>query len=133
MRRAEPRMPPSAELRASLGEIDIYLFDQILRGRFDNRRRILDAGCGDGRNLVYFLRAGFDCFGADSEPAAIAHLRRLASQLAPDLPGSNFAVGQLDRLTHEDASMDAVVCSAVLHFADDAGHFGSMVRELWRV
>ena len=125
--------PVSGDLRTQFGGIDIYLFDQLLKGRFDHRRRLLDAGCGDGRNLVYFLRAGFDCFGVDSEPAAIAQLRRLASQLAPDLPESNFAVGQLDRLAHDDASMDAVVCSAVLHFADDAQHFGRMVRELWRV
>ena len=27
-------------------------------------RRVMDAGCGDGRNLVYFLRHGFTCFGA---------------------------------------------------------------------
>ena len=52
--------PPSEELAAAFGEIDIYLFDQIARGRFDGRRRILDAGCGDGRNLVYFLRRGFE-------------------------------------------------------------------------
>jgi SAM-dependent methyltransferase len=125
--------PVSGDLRTQFGGIDIYLFDQLLKGRFDNRRRILDAGCGDGRNLVYFLRAGFDCFGVDSEPAAITHLRRLASQLAPDLPGSNFVVGPIDRLDHADASMDAVVCSAVLHFAEDEGHFGRMVEELWRI
>ena len=123
----------SSDLRAQFGGIDIYLFDQLLKGRFDNRRRVLDAGCGDGRNLVYFLRAGFTCFGVDSEPAAIARMRQLASSLAPDLPASHFVVGPLDRLDHADASMDAVVCSAVLHFADDEGHFGRMVEELWRV
>ena len=125
--------PVSDDLRARFGAIDIYLFDQLLKGRFDRRRRLLDAGCGDGRNLVYFLRAGFDCFGVDSDPAAISHLRHRASRLAPDLPEGNFVVGQIDRLAHDDASMDAVVCSAVLHFAEDAEHFGSMVLELWRV
>ena len=29
--------------------------------------------------------------------------------------------------------MDAVICSAVLHFAKDEAHFGRMVEELWRV
>ena len=125
--------PVSSDLRARFGGIDIYLFDQLLKGRFDNRPRLLDAGCGDGRNLVYFLRAGFSCFGVDSEPAAIARLRQLASALAPDLPAGNFVVGELDRLGHADACMDAVVCSAVLHFADDESHFGRMVEELWRV
>ena len=125
--------PVSNDLRAQFGGIDIYLFDQLLKGRFDKRQRVLDAGCGDGRNLVYFLRAGFSCFGVDTEPAAIARLRHLAAELAPDLPASHFVVGQLDRLEHADASMDAVVCSAVLHFAEDETHFGRMVDEMWRV
>ena len=123
----------SDELRARFGGIDIYLFDQLLRGRFDDRPRVLDAGCGDGRNLVYFLRACFSCFGVDGDPAAIGRLRQLASRLAPHLPEANFVVGQLDRLDHGDASMDAVICSAVLHFAEDEAHFGRMVEELWRV
>ncbi len=126
-------LSPSAELRAKLGEIDIYLFDQLLRGRFDGRSTILDAGCGEGRNLMYFLLRGFTCFGIDRDPAAIDTIRALSAQLAPALPLRNFQVGELDRLPWADGSMDAVVCSAVLHFADDAAHFDAMMRELWRV
>ena len=133
MPREESGMPPSAELRASLGEIDIYLFDQILRGRFDTRRRLLDAGCGDGRNLVYFLRRGFACHGIDREPSSIARVRKLAASLAPDLPPSNFDVGDLEDLPFEDGAFDAVICSAVLHFAEDDEQFGRMVEEMWRV
>ena len=29
--------------------------------------------------------------------------------------------------------MDAVICSAVLHFADDEAHFGRMLQEMWRL
>jgi tellurite methyltransferase len=123
----------SAELRAKLGEIDIYLFDQLLRGRFDGRTTILDAGCGEGRNLMYFLLRGFTCFGMDRDPAAVDHVRALAAQLAPALPAQNFQVGELDRLPWADGSMQAVICSAVLHFADDEAHFDAMTRELWRV
>jgi tellurite methyltransferase len=124
---------PSSELRNQFGEIDIYLFDQILKGRFDDRRRVLDAGCGDGRNLIYLLRSGFTCFGVDADTAAIAQVRRLASSLAPNLPPENFVTGQLDRLAHADSSIDAIICSAVLHFAEDATHFGRMLQEMWRV
>ena len=124
---------PSAPLRSTFGEIDIYLFDQLLKGRFDRRTRVLDAGCGDGRNLVYFLRQGHDCFGVDRDPAAVAHARSLAAGIAPALPREQFAVAQLDRLPWADGSMDAVICSAVLHFADDEAHFGRMVTELGRV
>jgi SAM-dependent methyltransferase len=125
--------PPSHDLLAAFGEIDIYLFDQLLRGRFDHRRRVLDAGCGDGRNSIYLLRRGFTCFGIDREAAAIAHVRARAAQLAPDLPPENFRTGEIDRLPWADAGMDAVVCSAVLHFSSDLQHFDRSVAEMWRV
>jgi tellurite methyltransferase len=129
----ETPLRPSAELRSLLGQADIYLIDQLLRGRFDGRRRVLDAGCGDGRNLVYFLQRGFECFGIDRDPAAIEHVRVLAAELSADVPASNFVAGEIDRLPWGDGSMDAVLCSAVLHFAADEAHFGRMVREMWRV
>jgi SAM-dependent methyltransferase len=120
-------------LRAEFGEIDIYLFDQLLKGRFDHRPRVLDAGCGDGRNLRYLLAQGFECRGVDRDTASVAHIRRLAESLAGDADPDRFQVAEVDRLPWPDASFDAVVCSAVLHFADDAAHFERMVDELWRV
>jgi SAM-dependent methyltransferase len=125
--------PPGVELPALFGDIDIYLFDQLLRGRFDRRPRVLDAGCGDGRNLKYFFRQGFACFGIDRDAAVIEHVRALAAQLAPDLPPGNFRTGDVTQLPWPAASMDAVVCSAVLHFAPDLAQFDLMVEELWRV
>jgi tellurite methyltransferase len=125
--------PPGVELPAIFGDLDIYLFDQLQRGRFDRRRRVLDAGCGGGRNLIYLLRRGFTCFGLDRDPAAIEQLRVLAAQLAPGLAAENFRAGELDRLPWEDGAFDAVICSAVLHFAVDAAHFDRMVHEMWRV
>ncbi len=124
---------PGEDLRRQFGDIDIYLFDQILKGRFDARRRVLDAGCGDGRNLVYFLRTGFTCYGVDADAGAVAAVQRLASELSPHLPSAHFTQADLAALPFPDASMDAVVCSAVLHFADDAAQFGRMVEDLWRV
>ena len=83
---AETGSAPGPELSAAFGEIDIYLFDQLLRGRFDRCTRVLDAGCGAGRNLTYLLRHGVNCYGIDRDPTAIAQIRALAAQLAPDLP-----------------------------------------------
>jgi SAM-dependent methyltransferase len=124
---------PSAQLRAQFGEIDIYLFDQLLRGRFDGRRRVLDAGCGAGRNLPYFLAHGFEMYGIDEDPAAVAVAKKLAARLAPTLPHDNIRQGTLHALPWPDGRMDAVICSAVLHFARDRVHFDRMLDELWRV
>jgi SAM-dependent methyltransferase len=124
---------PSVELRSTFGDIDIYLFDQLARGRFDGRRRVLDAGCGDGRNLVFFLKNGFTCFGIDRDQAAIAQVRALATRLAPAASPTDFVTGELDDLPWRDGSMDAVIASAVLHFVRDEPHFARIMRELWRV
>jgi SAM-dependent methyltransferase len=128
-----PILKPSTDLRSRFGPIDIYLFDQLLKGRFDGLRTILDAGCGGGRNLVYFLRAGFEVFGVDREPEAVAAVRSLAAELAPGLPATNFQVADVDRLPFEAESLDAVLSSAVLHFAADEAQLRRMVAEMWRV
>jgi tellurite methyltransferase len=125
--------PPSVDLRARFGDIDIYLFDQLARGRFDGRRRVLDAGCGGGRNLPYFLAQGFEVFALDAEPAAVANVAALVARLAPGMPAANVREGTVEQLPWPDASMDAVIASAVLHFARDRAHFDAMVGELWRV
>jgi tellurite methyltransferase len=116
----------SGDLRAQFGDIDIYLFDQLLRGRFDDRRRVLDAGCGWGRNLPWFVRQGFEVAAIDSNPAAVSATQHLA-------PHADVRQGDLDALPWDAGTFDAAVYSAVLHFASSGTHFEAMVREGWRV
>jgi tellurite methyltransferase len=120
-------------LQEWFGSIDIYLFDQLLKGRITPSMQVLDAGCGDGRNLVYFLRSGYNIYGIDQSIAAIAQARSLAAALAPQLPAENFRVETVEAMSFTDLSFDVVVSSAVLHFARDEDHWQSMVREMWRV
>ena len=124
---------PSTELQAQFGDVDIYLFDQLMRGRFDTRRRVLDAGCGAGRNLPYFLTRGFDVHAIDADAEAVAAARGLFAALASSLAADRVLEGPLDMLPWPDATMEAVVCSAVLHFARDRDHFDGMLAEMWRV
>lgn len=122
-----------SDLDRQFGQIDIYLFDQILRGRLRPGMRVLDAACGGGRNLVYLLQSGFEVFATDADARAVEAVRGLAAQLAPQLPAENFRVEPVERMTFSDAFADVVVSSAVLHFASDDAQFDSMVREMWRV
>jgi tellurite methyltransferase len=124
---------PPEELRQMFGMIDIYLFDQLLKGRLTPGMRVLDAGSGSGRNLPYFLRHGYDVCAVDATPGAIEQVRALAAELAPALPATNFRVDALESLSFPDHDFDAVLASAVLHFARDERHFRAMVDELWRV
>jgi len=122
-----------ADLEAQFGHIDIYLFDQLLRGRLAPKARVLDAGCGSGRNLVYLLRSGYEVFATDADAGAVRETRQLAAALAPELPETNFRVEPVERMSFADAFADVVLSSAVLHFARDDQHFEAMLREMWRV
>lgn len=120
-------------IQEQFGQIDIYVFDQILRGNLRADMSVLEAGCGYGRNLVYLLRMGCRVFALDEDAAAIEHVQRLSAELETGLPAENFQVGQIEQMPFPDASMDAVICSAVLHFARDEDQFRAMLAELWRV
>ena len=120
-------------LQSLFGQIDIYLFDQLLRGRIVPGMRVYDAGCGSGRNLLYLLREGYEVFGADMDSQAIAALRALSASLAPALPATNFRVEAIEATSFPDAFADAVISSAVLHFARDEAHFAAMMHGTWRV
>ncbi len=126
-------MPQARSLQDQFGQIDIYVFDQILRGNITSDMRILDAGCGYGRNLVHLLREGAEIFAVDASTEAIDHVRALAAELAPQLPPQNFQVAAIEAMPFPDAFADVVLCNSVLHFARDEQHFLAMVSELWRV
>lgn len=115
------------------GNIDIYLFDQILRGRIQQGMKVLDAGCGSGRNLVYLLRSGYETFAVDMDARSIAQTRQLAATLAPSLPSTNFRTEPLERMSFPDKFADVVISSAVLHFARSDDQFQSMLEGTWRV
>ena len=126
-------MTLSPNLQEWFGGIDIYLFDQLLKGRFVPGMRVLDAGCGTGRNLVYLLRSGYEVFGVDESPEAVSQTRRLAAALAPHLPADNFHVEAVEQMSFANTGFDVVLSSAVLHFALDEEQWSSMVKEMWRV
>jgi tellurite methyltransferase len=126
-------MKTTAELQEWFAGIDIYLFDQLLKGRIAPGMRILDAGSGGGRNLVYFMRSGYDVAAIDESAAMIERVRQLAGGIAPQLSEHNFRVEAVERLSFEDESFDVVLSSAVLHFARDEDHWQVILRAMWRV
>jgi tellurite methyltransferase len=121
------------DVPATFGGLDIYLFDQLQRGRIRRSDTILDAGCGFGRNLVYLLRSGYDVYAADADADAMAEVRTMAATLAPTLPPDHFRVEPLESLSFPDGLATVVISSAVLHFARDDAEFEAMLRGTWRV
>ncbi|MBK7391756.1 MAG: class I SAM-dependent methyltransferase [Chloracidobacterium sp.] len=120
-------------LRETFGDIDIYLFDQIQKGRFAPGMNVLDAGCGGGRNIIWLLQNGFDVSAIDIDQQSIEYVRELAKRLAPHLAPENFEIAMLDSIPFPNQSFDRVICNAVLHFAEDRAQFDRWLAELWRV
>lgn len=112
----------------SIGGIDIYLLDQILKERYRSDALILDAGCGDGRNLKWFYDHSYSFYGVDANANSIATAKEKYPKLS-----NNFTIQNLDVLHFKNQMFDHVICSAVLHFAQNTQHFLNMFSELVRV
>ena len=121
------------ELNHLLGNVDIYLLDQILKARFDKKFNILDAGCGEGRNLIYFIRNDYQVWAIDKNKDSIQMLKYLVRSINKLYPIDRFIDGDVEKMPFEDHFFDAVISSAVLHFAESKDHFVSMLGEHVRV
>jgi SAM-dependent methyltransferase len=120
-------------IQEQFGQIDIYVFDQILRGNIEDGMCVVDAGCGYGRNLVHLLRQGCVVYAIDQNAECVEHVRKLAESLETGLPAENFQVGSIERMPFSHECADVVLSSAVLHFARNEEQFRAMLREMWRV
>lgn len=121
------------KLQHAFGNIDIYLFDQLLKGTYEPCNNVLDVGCGGGRNLVYFLNNGFKVYGVDQNAEAIEAVKELARGISHENSLENFSVAAAENLPFESGYFDLVISSAVLHFANSKAHFEEMLTSMWRV
>ncbi len=121
------------QLNSELGNVDLYWLDFILKGYLPDNAKILDAGCGEGRNLTYCLKNEMDVFGIDQNPEAIYFLKLLAKKYKIHDIDGRFQVMKLDKILFPDTSFDLIICSAVLHFAKSEDHFQMMLSELLRL
>lgn len=111
-----------------IGSTDIYLVDQIMKGRYKTNDIILDAGCGSGRNLHWFLRNNIVIYGIDQDANVIDNLRRRHPAVA-----ERWRQSAVEKMPFENDQFNHILSSAVLHFAKDTAHFRQMIAEMVRV
>ena len=121
------------EINTEIGNIDLFLLDQILKGRFLKDQKILDAGCGEGRNLLYFLKNGYDISVFDQNESAIKMIRMHARTLGATISPDQLIVGDLTQIPFPSDHFHVVNCLSVLHFAENEKVFLNMMMELSRV
>ena len=112
-----------------LGETDIYLIDQIMKNRFDLQDNILDAGCGNGRNMHWFLQNNLCIYGIDSN---VSYINELKMDF-PLLPPIRLQAADIEQLPFGDNFFNHIISSAVLHFAESTQHFFNIIHEMFRV
>jgi 2-polyprenyl-3-methyl-5-hydroxy-6-metoxy-1,4-benzoquinol methylase len=112
-------------IQALLGLTDIYLIDQIMKGRYQTGDHILDAGCGNGRNLHWFIQNGFNIQAIDINREVIDELKLMYPGYA-----ANFTTASVENTDFTEHRFDHIICSAVLHFARDMAHFHLMFAGL---
>ena len=117
----------------SIRNTDIYLIDLILKRHFNPSMKIMDAGCGMGRNVEYFLQSGYEVYGADISMDDVDYLRKHAIEINPKIKGENFRVEPIEKMSFEPESMDVVICNTVLHFAKNDDHFHEMLGGAWKL
>jgi len=117
-------------IKSQLQRTDIYIIDQLLKGRFDHVNSVLDVGCGSGRNLVYFLQNNYKVYGLDPNAARLYDAQQLAVELSPSTPISNFKIGKAEQIPFEQ-NFDLVICNAVLHFAENKTQFEAILFSIW--
>jgi SAM-dependent methyltransferase len=90
-------------------EAAILLWDAVRRR---GGKRVLDLGCGAGRNLVYLAREGFDVSGTDISDTAIALSRE---NLARAGLTADVRLADMAAQPYEDGTFDGVLSASVLH------------------
>lgn len=116
-----------------IGNMDIYLLDQIMKGRVQPNMQILDAGCGYGRNSEYFVRKNFEIYGIDKNEEAVQRAKENSSNWNPDFDLDRFSVADLEKIPLSMNRFDFIISSAVLHFSKDRDQFTTLFEELMRV
>lgn len=120
-------------LQNEFGNIDVYLFDQLLKGRIDKSHKILDVGCGYGRNISYLINNGYNVFGIDKNKEAIEYLKESCIINNKNFPITNFLNCSIEEMPFQEDEFDFIICNAVLHFAENKRHFESMLIAIWKV
>lgn len=112
---------------ADIENTDIYLIDQIFKGRYQNDDSVLFAGCGTGRNMAWFYNQNFNISAVDKNDETLA----VVKETYPNI--SSIVKGNLNGLHYKNENFNHIICSAVLHFAESEKEFDVWFKELIRV
>ena len=96
-----------------------------------DRHRLLEIGCGQGRNIIPFLNLEKDIYGIDMDEKNVALCKLIATSLGRD--PSFFSKANARMLPFENDFFDAIINCRVMHFAKNGHDFKQQWKEQFRV
>ncbi len=94
-------------------------------------KRILDLGCGDGRNLVLLNQCGFELFGVEVSELAIADAKINLNAVGV---AADIRLGWSDSTPFPDGFFDYLLAWNVIYYMrDQKADFSAHVREAARI
>jgi SAM-dependent methyltransferase/phage repressor protein C with HTH and peptisase S24 domain len=93
---------------------------------FNGLRKVLDVGCGSGRDFVDLLRRGYDAYAVDASDAMLAQTQEACRREGTPLEGRIFRETLPELVQFRDEEFDGVLCSAVLMHVPDAQVFDAV-------
>jgi ubiquinone/menaquinone biosynthesis C-methylase UbiE len=98
--------------------------------REEGIKTILDAGCGDGKNLAWLIKQGFFGIGVDASTTALHQCRDYLNNQGVKNRYLLLSAQQLESLPFLDSELPAVVCIDVLGHTQNPS---SILAELARI
>jgi len=106
----------NAQAVAARYESVVSSLSESFQCAFKTSSKLLDIGCGSGRDLALLVRLGYDCFGLDATPEFV----ELSQTLHPELKGKIVQGALPDFDPPFGGQFDGILCSAVLmHIPED--------------
>ena len=118
-------------IRDILGNTDVYLVDQILKGRFDCFETVLDVGCGSGRNLQWFAKNNFSITCLDRSAQVLDVAKNNLMGWNSELHSNRFIENGAAEFQLHPEKFDLIICNAVLHFSKNKEEFLNIINNMW--
>jgi SAM-dependent methyltransferase len=97
-------------------------FSDFLKGKgFEGK--LVDVGCGSGRDVDYFRLRGFNVFGIDYDEKEVATAKS-------DFPESNFMTANAEEMPFADTAIGAFFMINVMHYVDQTKVMEEISRTL---
>ncbi len=107
------------------GKPDKHVIDFVEENNITPPKKILDLGCGNGRNSIWLTKKGFETYGVDISESAIKYAKE-------NVKGAKFFVAYAQNLPFKNNFFDFVIDAGTIH-VNPPSERKTIIKEIFRV